>query len=263
MKNNAICYHETRPTARFRLFCFANAGGSAVLYREWASAFPPTIDICPVELPGRGLRLAEPRFTSLEPLVASLHQELEPYFDLPFAFLGHSMGGLLSYELTARLEKESQVHPELIFVSAHRAPHLPPTVADTYLLGDQHLLAKLKTLGGTPQKVLENDSLMEIMLPIVRDDFTVCDTYAFTSKPALNCPIIALAGLHDSHVTHAEMEAWQQHTQGHFALHVFPGDHFYINSARHLVQQIVFQTIRSSDTYWVGNQAKEGVTCGF
>lgn len=244
MKNQSICYSETRPTARFRLFCLANAGGSAVLYRDWAFAFPASMDICPVELPGRGMRLAEPRFTSLEPLVASLHDELRPYFDIPFAFLGHSMGGLLSYELAARLEREGQTQPALIFVSAHRAPHLPPKTADTYLVDNQQLLSKLKKLGGTPHQVLENNSLMEMMLPIVRDDFAVCDTYTYAAKPALNCPIVALAGLHDGHVTQAEMKAWQQHTQHHFALHMFPGDHFYINSARHLVQQTVFQTIR-------------------
>jgi len=77
--------------AKLRLFCFAYAGGSAWVFRPWAKQLPSDIEVCAIELPGRGQRLAEPALNHLPTVIQALGPELLPYMDLPFAFFGHSM----------------------------------------------------------------------------------------------------------------------------------------------------------------------------
>src|SRR3954447_23673219 len=97
--NTWIQPYMPKNRAKFRLFCFPYAGGGAVLFHTWRDQFPPEVDVCPIELPGRGKRFTEKPFISLSPLIEALAQGIEPYLTLPFAFFGHSMGGLVSFEL--------------------------------------------------------------------------------------------------------------------------------------------------------------------
>src|SRR5204863_8481508 len=80
------------PRAKLRLFCFHYAGGSASIFRAWPSALPGEIEVCAVQLPGREARLREPSFTRLPEVIQALAPALRPYFTLPFAFFGHSLG---------------------------------------------------------------------------------------------------------------------------------------------------------------------------
>src|SRR6185295_11175567 len=98
-----MAYREVNPNARLRLFCFPYAGGGASAYRGWATALPSDLEVCPVQLPGRESRLREAPFTRPEPLIQTLADVLEPHLDLPFVLFGHSMGGMISFELSREL----------------------------------------------------------------------------------------------------------------------------------------------------------------
>lgn len=104
--NSYITCPKPSPQASLRLFCFPYAGGSSLVFRTWAASLPKNIEICPVELPGRGMQMKLPYFTRMEALVNAIAPILLPYLDKPFAFFGHSMGGLLSFELARHLRKE-------------------------------------------------------------------------------------------------------------------------------------------------------------
>src|SRR4051812_16116409 len=103
MKNRSVADlwlpHADSSPAAIRLFCFPYAGGGAILFRRWQDSFTRSIRICPVQLPGRGNRIQETPFTSVEPLADVLTQVLLPYLDRPFAFFGHSMGGIICFEI--------------------------------------------------------------------------------------------------------------------------------------------------------------------
>ena len=87
---------HSNPQATLRLFCFPYAGGSAAIYRLWHLNLPSNVEVCPVELPGRGRRLGEKPFERLDLLVESLDEVLVPLCrEKPFAFFGHSLGGSL------------------------------------------------------------------------------------------------------------------------------------------------------------------------
>ena len=91
------------PGARLRLFCYPYAGGRAAVYRRWPESLPASIEVCAIEPPGHGTRLSETPFTRLSPLVEALAAALDPYLDRPFAFFGHSLGSLVSFELAGGL----------------------------------------------------------------------------------------------------------------------------------------------------------------
>ena len=125
MSDWLVCPQQ-RSHPQLRLFCFAYAGGSAWIFRPWAKQLPTTnIEICAIELPGRGKRLVEPALTDLATIVESLGPQLLPLLDLPFAFFGHSMGALVAFELCRWLRSAVQLAPKHVWISAARAPHLP------------------------------------------------------------------------------------------------------------------------------------------
>ena len=158
---------RANPQARFRLFCFPYAGGGASIYHAWSRSLPAEIDLCPVQLPGRENRFNEPLFTSLPLLVDALEHALVPYFDVPFAFFGHSLGALISFELARSLRRDLQRSPAQLFVSAHRAPQLPLGRSLLYTLPAAEFLRSVYRMGGTPSAVLMNKELISLMLPIL------------------------------------------------------------------------------------------------
>lgn len=225
---------KPNPDAQIRLFCFPYAGGSANIFRRWSNHLPNTIEVCAVELPGRGMRIKLPPFTQLEPLITELASVLKPKLDKPFAFFGHSMGGLVSFELALLLRKKYGINPNHLFVSAHRAPQLVDPKPPIHNLPEAEFIAELRRLNGTPQTLLENEELMQLFLPILRADFAVLETYVYTQQAPLNIPITAFGGLEDQEVSRDQIQAWQEQTSASFALHMFPGDHFFYIHFIHL-----------------------------
>ncbi|GHO57943.1 thioesterase [Ktedonobacter robiniae] len=213
-----------------RLFCFPYAGGGVSAFHFLLEQAPSDIEICPIQLPGREGRFTETPFTELDVLVKSLYQALLPYFDGAYAFFGHSMGALISFELTRLIRLKGQVAgPVHLFVSGHRAPHLPDPRPPVHHLSDLQLIETLRQLNGTPEAVLNNSELLQLLLPLLRADFTLCETYAYRSELPLTCPISAFGGLDDSEVSREAIMAWREQTQGSFQARFFMGDHFYLH----------------------------------
>ena len=200
------------------------------MFQQWRSSLPDTIEVCPVQLPGRGYRMSEPRFTSLGPLVASLAEEMGEYLDRPSAFFGHSMGALVSFELARLLRRNRKREPVHLFISGCDAPQWH-SLKPIYDLPEPELIEELRHMNGTPQEVLDHAELMELMLPIIRDDLSVCQTYAYSPEPPLSCDITAFGGRQDPGVSEAAVNGWREQTTGNFAMQMIEGDHFFIHNA--------------------------------
>jgi medium-chain acyl-[acyl-carrier-protein] hydrolase len=240
-----LAFHRPKPLARLSLFCFPYAGSGPVLFQPWAQRLPDAIDVCAVQLPGHGKRLAESRFTSIGPLVEAVAEGLRPHLDRPFAFFGHSMGALVAFELALLLRRERREQPLHVFVSGCKAPQLPLTKPPFYNLPAAEFVEELRALNGTPPEVLEHPELMELMLPIIRDDFTVCQTYSYSSRPPLDCAITAFGGLQDPDVSQEEVSAWRDQTASKFSMWMFPGNHFFIQDAFPQVLEIISRLLKN------------------
>lgn len=229
-------FYEPRRDPALRLFCFPYAGGGAVTYRLWPRSLPGAVEVCPVQIPGRGRRSAELPFGEIEPLVASVAAELRPLFDRPFAIFGHSMGALIAFELARYLRCTDGLTPEVLFVSGHGAPHLPRKRPETHALPDELFVPELLRLGGTPHQILDDPVLLRAVLPLLRADFKLVETYCYRQGAALGCPIRAFGGADDSETPPEALEPWAKHTDSGFAMRILPGDHFYINQPRDLLE---------------------------
>ncbi|WP_066383199.1 thioesterase II family protein [Anabaena sp. CA = ATCC 33047] len=241
MKSNISSYNswvtcpKPNPLAALRLFCFPYAGGSSLIFRPWCDFLPASVEVCAIEIPGRGKQINLAPFNQLEPLVDAIASFIHPYLDKPFAFFGHSMGGLVSFELARILRKKYSFSPVHLFISGRRAPHIPNLEPPIYNLPEPAFIEELRHLNGTPKAVLENAELMQLFLPILRADFAVLETYIYTPEPPLECPITVFGGLQDSRVGCDELQAWQEQTEADFNLYMFPGDHFFLHSAQSLL----------------------------
>ncbi|BAZ70381.1 MAG: thioesterase II family protein [Pelatocladus maniniholoensis HA4357-MV3] len=234
---------KPNPEAKIRLFCFPYAGGSANIFRGWSNHLLPTVEICAIELPGRGMRIKLPSFTQLEPLVTELASVFKPNLNKPFAFFGHSMGGLVSFELARLLRKQYGVKPSHLFVSARSAPQIVDTKPPIHSLPDAEFIEELRHLNGTPEALLENDELMQLFMPILRADFAVLETYIYTQQTPLDCPITAFGGLQDQEVSYDQIKAWQEQTSASFSLHMLSGNHFFLHSCQSFLLEIIYQKI--------------------
>lgn len=231
------------PQVRLRLFCFPFAGAGASIYRNWHQALPKSIEVCPVQLPGREERLSEKPFRSLAPLIAELGCVLEPYLDRPFAFFGHSMGALISFELTRHLRRFNWSMPAHLFISSRPAPQIPQTKPTTFDLSDPKFIEELRQMQGTPELVLQNPELMELLLPLLRADFELCQTYYYNYELPLDCSFSVFGGLDDAGVSQQSLVAWRAQTTYPIQLRMFQGDHFFIVNSQQKLLQIISQQL--------------------
>lgn len=234
-----LAYREVNPRARARMFCLPYAGGGASTYRGWGGLLPK-VEVCPVQLPGREGRLREAPFEHSEPLVQALADALQPSFqELPFVFFGHSMGAMLGFELARELRRRGQRLPLHLFVSGRREPQVPDREEPIHGLPEAEFIERLRELNGTPEEVLEHAELMKLLIPVLRADFAVNETYAYKEEQPFDFGISAFGGLGDKEVTRDEVAGWKEHTRGRFRLRMLPGDHFFIHDTRDMVLEAV------------------------
>ncbi|MCU7493865.1 MAG: thioesterase [Ignavibacteria bacterium] len=222
-----------------RLICFPYAGGSSHIFRRWHETLRPQVEVVAVELPGRGRRYTERLIHSLPELLKDLMNSILPYLDKPYCFFGHSMGALIAFEMTMALRKSYLPEPEHIFASAHPAPCVGKRGPFMHKLAENEFIGKLKSMNGMPDEVINNRDLMELMMPILRADFSVCETYSYRPGLKADCPITAFGGLADDGIALEELEAWAEVTNSSFELNLLPGDHFYITKSEEMLLKIL------------------------
>lgn len=229
-----IVRHGANEDAELRLFCFPYAGGGAGIFRSWADVLPDTVQVFGVQPPGRETRLAEPAYTRLSELLDSLGPAVLAHLDRPFAFYGHSMGALVAFELTRWLRRYEHPQPERLLLGAFRAPQLRNPNIKIYHLPDEVLKVVLRT-DGTPQRILENDELMAVILPTLRADFELCDTYQHEVEAPLDIPLSIFAGSDDVRVSANDLRGWAEQTSARSRFHRLPGGHFFLHSTPDLL----------------------------
>jgi medium-chain acyl-[acyl-carrier-protein] hydrolase len=230
-------------SAELRLFCFPYAGAGPNVFRGWARRLPPSVEVCGVALPGRAFRLDERPRDRLGPLADEIVGVLLELPAKPFAFFGHSFGGLLCFEVARRLHRRGAQLPAELFVSACPPPHLAPAELDVHRLPDRAFKERLRELGGTPGPVLECSELMDLLLPVLRADLTAFETHDHEPGPPLPIRLTIFGGARDRFVDRETLDGWRQHTCERFTVRVFPGDHFFLHSDEEAVVAAVAEAL--------------------
>lgn len=234
------------PDAKMRLLCLPHAGAGASVYRAWGLGLPPLITACPVQPPGRERRRSEPPFTSVEPMVQALAQEIIASVRSPYAIFGHSTGALCAFEVIRELRALSGPLPEHLFVAGRPAPQLPVEIHDIAGLPLEELARLLRDLGGTPEVMLEDNGLLERMQPLLAADFSVNERYTYRSGQPLSIPITAFGGRDDITAEPSRLAAWREQTTADFTMRTLDGGHFAIFDYAAEVHACIVDSLRSS-----------------
>lgn len=247
MSSHWLIRQKPSPQAEFRLFCFPFAGGSAATYHSWPALAAGRIDVCGVEYPGRGIRLAEEPFLSMKPLVRNLADLLAPLLpQAPFAFFGHSMGGLVAFEVARALRARGIHQPLHLFISATAAPGVRPGRRSLHDASDAEVMEELRSLGGTPPELLADRELMTMVARALRADYTALGTYEYREAAPLDIPFTVFGGQSDDIAAPSDLRGWQTHTAIGCHFRLFPGDHFFLHSATADILRIVADGVSSS-----------------
>ncbi|SDR46809.1 Surfactin synthase thioesterase subunit [Pseudovibrio sp. Tun.PSC04-5.I4] len=240
-----VCWKKSR-NPRIRLICFPYAGGGSFMYKDWAKYIPDDVELLAVDLRGRGGRFNERLSADINTHINDILVNYGHLNELPLIVFGHSMGGLLGFEFS-RAVKERLGHEILhFFPSASRAPQLPRVMDVTYNLSDDDFLSKLGESDGLPREIFESSELRDIFLPILRSDVRLCEVYCFEGATLLECPISVIGGTMDQGVLRHELETWREHTTKDTCLHLISAGHFYVDTHRLQVINIIMKQIGST-----------------
>jgi surfactin synthase thioesterase subunit/NAD(P)-dependent dehydrogenase (short-subunit alcohol dehydrogenase family)/acyl carrier protein len=194
---------------RARLFCIPYNGGSVASFASWSALLPDDVELWTVQLPGQIDRQDEAPLESLAEWARGAAEAMSHLLDRPYALYGHSLGGLVGFELARELRRRGTL-PEWLFVAAIHAAHLPDPFPDRDRLTDHATLDRLGMLRAlTP--LLEDERLMQELRPIVRAGADRLKTYRFVPEAPLECAIVALGGSADAIVLAHHLDGWRDH----------------------------------------------------
>jgi medium-chain acyl-[acyl-carrier-protein] hydrolase len=218
---------------RRRIFCFPYAGAGTAVFRAWPDLLPRDVEVCVPILPGRDARTSEPPIAEMAPLIQSIIKQISSHLSLPYAFFGHSMGAFIAFDLACEVRRLGLKEPSHLFVSAQRGPGLPyPETPIFHLPDDQFRAGVVARYDNIPSAILEQGEFMRVLLRILRADFTLVEDYHYHASPPLGCPITVFGGVDDARVSPTQLRAWCAETTARCTLHLLPGGHFFMDSAR-------------------------------
>jgi surfactin synthase thioesterase subunit len=223
-----------------KLYCFPYAGASSTVYSKWKGVWENSIDIVPVELPGRGIRFTEELCNHMEELIDDLYRRLEQRFmEEDYMLYGHSMGSWIVYYLANRIMKKETRFPKHIFLSGKEAPHLNKLDSISYEMENKEFAEEIYRLGGTPLEFLENEELIDVFIPILKNDYKLVQTCEYEEPAkAFDCDITIFNGIDDD-LTEEDINAWRQYTSKEFQVYHFNGGHFFIHENAKQILEIM------------------------
>ncbi|MFC4375362.1 SDR family NAD(P)-dependent oxidoreductase [Nocardia halotolerans] len=245
-------------TASVRLFALPFVGGGASVFTPWPDYLPDSVETVGIQFPGREERLGDTPVSALPEFVAELAEAMLPYLDRTFVIYGHSMGGLLAYQLTKYLEQHYNEVPMKLVIGGWPAP----TLVEKYVRGlahirdgfdldsesDSRVLAVLRDNKLLDIPVAEEASILHWM-PSIRADLKMLGDYRFGNGYTLRAPISVLRGADDPVFDEDQMQGWGKLTSGGFALTTVPGGHLFIQNPDPQVLRTITQELSAEDTF--------------
>jgi medium-chain acyl-[acyl-carrier-protein] hydrolase len=209
------------------LFCLPHAGAGTSAFRTWPVGLPG-LAVLPIQPPGRESRLAEAPYERMGPLVAELAGIILGIAGYrPYAVYGHSLGALVAFETLREIRRRGGTEAVHLFVSGCVAPQDSrddgPSIATAPRAA---LVWKLRELGGTPEWLLSDPTVLEMILPAVRADLSVKESYEYHPEPPLEVPVTVIASTRDPQAPRELQERWRDQTTAAFRVHTLAGGHF-------------------------------------
>lgn len=211
------------------LVCVPFAGAGASFFHPWAALAGPDLPILALQLPGREWRLVEDPYADVAAAAAvlapSVAEQVGPGGRV--ALFGHSLGAVLAYEIGHLLAVRGDVHVARLFVSGSPGPWSRRTNRASGL-GDDEFLRRVREFAGYDHEALADEDMRELILPALRADVEMHETYTPSTDAPLPAPITAVHARDDALVTGEQTAEWSKATSGSFQLVEVDGGHMYL-----------------------------------
>jgi surfactin synthase thioesterase subunit len=229
-----------------KLFCFPYAGGSSSIFSKWKNYIRPDIEIKAIELAGRGKRIHEAHYNDFDAVIDDvLTIIIDEVREGNYAFFGHSMGAKIVYELTKEILARELPGPEHIFFSGRGAPYvLGDDEKEYHKLPDEEFKEEVLNLGGTPKEFFEHPELLEVFLPLLKNDFKMAEREIDGKEIELLPSDFTIFLGKDENLNSKQIDSWKRYTSGNCTIHYFNGDHFFINEKTGEVVEKINNTVQ-------------------
>ncbi|PFJ51518.1 thioesterase II family protein [Bacillus thuringiensis] len=230
---------------KIKLFCIPYAGGSATIYSKWAKNLSEYVELCELELPGRGRRFNESFYRSIDDAAIDLCEKIKELSEgCRYAILGHSMGSLIAFEVYYKLVELGYPIPLHIFFSGCRAPHITSIKRRLSDLPLHELREEILEYGATPTLIFDHEELLKLFIPIFISDFRMIEDYVYFEKEEkIKSDITIMGGINDGNVSLADLKAWEVHAFKSANMLSFNGGHFFINEDIDEVTSLINKTL--------------------
>jgi len=236
-----LVVHSPRQATALRVVALPHAGGSAGYYTWLRDGLEPDEELVCAQYPGRQERRHEPPAIDIEEAVAHLADAVTALPPVPTILFGHSMGAALAFELALELGRRGAPVAGLV-ASGRRAPGRRPPIP-RQAPDDAEVLAAMRRLGGLDPAVLRDPDVLAMLLPVLRADSALAESYRPVPGSVVDCPITVLTGRDDPLVSQEDAHAWAAHTTANATVHVLPGGHFFFDRDRAAVLGAVCSTV--------------------
>jgi acyl transferase domain-containing protein/surfactin synthase thioesterase subunit len=256
-------HRRINKNAKFRLFCVPYGGAGASLYRTWQEKLPDYIEVCPIQMPGKESRIKEVPIDNIDDAVDALEKAIKGQLDIPYAFYGHSMGGLIAYRTVYRLWQTAKNKPSHFFVGAYgradpnsvipnynykrrmdmlnsRGFDIIPTAREVEALPSEQLDYLVHQIGRIGQDVVVEEDIAKKLVAAALSDFRIVDSFKVKEEPIFDIPITAFHGMMDERVPEEEMRAWKSSTTSAFKIHLLSGNHFFLDEDQNQDELLAF-----------------------
>jgi medium-chain acyl-[acyl-carrier-protein] hydrolase len=233
---------------RIKLFCFPYAGGSAAIFSTWQRLLDPIVELRPIELTGRGRRMNELLYGSMEEMVSDVLRVIKPEIrHHSYALFGHSMGCMVAYALAQMTRELGLQRPQHIFFSGQRAPHVKrPDEIKYDLMDEKEFIEAVIGLGGTSPEFFHHPELFRLFMPMLRNDFRLAEEEKDTREiNPLDTDITVFLGKEDD-LTAEECAGWKEHTRTMCTLHYFNGGHFFLHDQAAGITKLINSSLRDN-----------------
>ena len=220
-------------------FLFHYAGGSASFFKKWEKDIVEKVNIFALQLPGRENRFNEKFILSMDDLIEKVYKAFPKKLHVPSIFFGHSLGGLISFELARMIDANNNINLTHLIVSACQAPQLSYLKKTLYNLSDNDFISEVRKYNGIPKEILQEPELLyEVILPILRSDLTISYSYKYKKRAKIKPKVTAICGKADNTFDINNISKWSDETHN-FDYKYFTGDHFFINTEYNGVMQLI------------------------
>ncbi|MCI5727833.1 MAG: thioesterase domain-containing protein [Clostridium sp.] len=218
------------------IYAFPYAFGGANIFNELRDSLKTKVKLKAFNYSGHERRLMEPLYNNIKDIVDDLYDNVIKEIDNineEYAFLGYSMGGIVSYELYKKLRANKKQLPVYMFAFASSEPEFEYKKDDYENYSLEQLKERLLELGGTSKEVAENDELMQLMSEVIRNDLIVLRDYKVEQSAVdkIDCPMLIIRGTEEDNKEGCQL-GWQKYCNNIFEYKEIEGKHFFLFDGR-------------------------------